>query len=618
MRTPSFVLAVIALAGAAAAPLPGSAPDLPCTTDLDAAVAMVTDQPTVAPTRLTTGGVDIAVVVDPLVAPGIPNALLATDLGLCSVDAFNLVAGPLGGAVSLASGFASVAGMPWLGEVEVRDVAVDGDVVTLTTHGGRHAVTSDWTITVDARGIRDASFVTTDFATGLGAIDLHDWEGITSLPGHGRTWTRGADGLLSLERTIADDLAASIAEREAAAAHAAEVAGLAPGDLLEGDLDGQVVRYTLGFAAPTVETVPTGVDYADRLNYVDRGMDVIFDQYESWGATDVWDGSARTFFGFETVPDEIGYVNFDSPIAAFCLACAFVGDFIEIHQLLAFGEVIESPAFGSAYPDDNSLALEVVGHEFTHAVQGGYGDGNVGLTNAFYEATAVASQALFHEAENSNQVGSLEYGDNGNACNGFENGRGTWIDAQAAGPFLDGHTYDACYFWWTFVAEHGGEGLVALMEALPAVGALDGEQIDRHLLQLDLASPIGDRTVELSRWAAAYTAGTSANGYTIVDGSGDALEWFGPLGDAERSRTLSSGDTLDVSLFNGGTAGFSIAEAGTLSRLPSAAKAYVWRIEDRQLVLVGPASRGMAVQPGDLLALVAPGADVVDGTVALD
>ena len=630
MPRTSRLLAIAALAAVAAVPaLPTTTPTVDtraldglCASDGLDATTLVTDR--AAPLRpASAAGRAIAVVVDPLVPPGIPTALLDTPAGLCTTEAFNLtVADLLDDPAAVASLFASTAAMPWLGEVEVRDVAVDGDTVKLSTFGGRHNVTSDWQVTVDALGVRSATFTTVAFGTDLVAGDTHALEGITSRPGHTRTWTRDAAGLLQVDMTVADQLAAATADRGAAAANAAAAAGLAPGDLLEGELDGQVVRFTLGFAAPLVETpmVGAGEDdlVADRLVYVKNGMDLVYDQFESWGTPDVWDGDARTFLGVGTVPDEVGYVNYNSPLAVVCLACAVLGDFIEIHMDLFFAETTEEALIGVDYPNNNSYTLEVVGHEFTHAVQGGYGDGALGLTNAFYEATATASQALFHEAENSAQRGSIEYLDSANGCEGFENDRGGWIAAQADGPFLADHTYDACYFWWTYLAQRGGPGLVDVMEALPGLRGQGDSDLDRHLLQLDLAAPTGDGTADLAYWAAAYTAGADADGYEIEDGSGDVHDWFALLTPAERSRDLGAGTALPVTLARGGTAGFTITAAGTVASLPSGTAAHLFDVVDGRILPAGPAEIGTPVGPGQVLAVVGVSEDGGTGVVGID
>ena len=588
-----------------------------CAADGAAATRLISERAVGAPVRTRAAGLPIAVVTDPLVPPGIPHALLDTPAGLCTTETFNLTVEPnLAGPLAVATAFASTAGMPWLGAVDVRDVEVVGDTVELTTFGGRHGVTSRWAITLDSVGVRRAAFETVTFGTGLRGADVHSLEGITSLPGHRRSWSRDALGLLHVDATVADDLAASYAGRDAAAAHAARVAGLAPGELLEQELKGQVIRFTLGVAAPGVEAVPTGADLADRLLYMHEGMGRIYKQYEQWGATDVWGSTSRTFSGFSTVaPDPVGYINFNSGMSEVCLACAYLGDFIEIHVNVNFAELTEGPLLGVDYPDDNSYMLEVVGHEFTHAVQGGYGDGDVGLTNAFYEATATASQALFHEAENSAQRGSIEFLDTANGCEGFENGKGGWIQAQAEGPFLDGHTYDACYFWWTYMANHGGEGLVRLMKALPGVRGEGDATIDRHLLQLDLASPQLDGTPDLAFWAAAYTAGGEADGYKITDGSGDVHDWFTLLTPASRAGELEPGTTSPLTVADGGTAGFRVTAAGTLAGLPAGAEAFAFEVVDGGIGLLGPVGVGSPLAAGQILAVVAPLAGAFEGAV---
>lgn len=586
-----------------------------CATNVDDAARLVSSRLTAPVVRTAAAGMSIAVVTDPLIPPGIPHALLDTEHGLCVVDAFNLTVAPqLGSAAAIASGFASTAAMPWLGEVTVSDVVTNGDTVTLTTSGGRHNVTSTWTITVDALGIRAAGFETVAFGIGLEGTDIHHLEGVTSLPGHSRSWTRDALGMLHIDASIVDDLQASFAERDAAASRAALVVGRSPGDLMQHELDGQVIRFTLGVAGIPVEGVDTVGGLADRLLHAHRGMGRIYDQFEGWGVPDVWDGSVRTYWGNGTaVPDETGYINFNSGLSAYCLACAVLGDFIEIHLELNFAEFADL-LLGTHYPDDNSLTLEVIGHEFTHALQGGYADGNPGLTKSFTEGTAVASQSLFHEAENSAQGRSLEYLDSAQGCEGFENDHDSWIAAQAAGPFYF-HGYDACYFWWTYMANHGGPGLVRLLEASAQVEGVEVNERNLHLL--DLASTGGDGTPDLAYWAAAYTAGPDGDGYEVTDGSGDVHDWLAIMSPAERARDLAPGGSSAVTLEGSGTVGFRITGDGTLRELPAGTEGFLYDVVDAAITFLGPADVGTTVAAGQILTLVGPTFGQFEGTVHL-
>lgn len=603
---------------AAASPtgvLEPSVVNIACDTDADEAVRFVTSRATQPVVRTEAAGISIAVVTDPLIPPGIPHALLDTEHGLCVVDAFNLTVAPgLGSTATIASAFASTAAMPWLGDVSVSDIVTNGDTTTLTTSGGRHNVTSTWTIAVDALGIRNASFETVAFGTDLEGTDIHHLEGVTSLPGHSRSWTRDALGMLHIDASIVDDLHASFAERDAAASRAALAVGRSPGDLMQHELDGQVIRFTLGVAGIPVEGVDTVGGLADRLLHAHRGMGRIYAQFEGWGVPDVWDGSVRTYWGNGTaVPDETGYINFNSGLSAYCLACAVLGDFIEIHLELNFAEYADL-LLGTHYPDDNSLTLEVIGHEFTHALQGGYADGNPDLTKSFTEGTAVASQSLFHEAENSAQARSLEYLDSAQGCEGFENDHDSWIAAQAAGPFYF-HGYDACYFWWTYMANHGGPGLVRLLEASEMV---EGAEInERNLHLLDLASTDGDGTPDLAYWAAAYTAGQDGDGYKVTDGSGDVHDWLAIMRPAERARDLAPGDSLTITLDGSGTVGFRITGDGTIRGLPAGTEAFLYDVVGGAITFRGPADVGTPVTAGQILTVVGPTFGQFEGNVQL-
>lgn len=586
-----------------------------CAAEARDVVRLVSPRVTEPVVRTAAAGLPIAVVTDPLIPPGIPHALLETEHGLCTVDTFNLTVAPeLGSTAAIASAFASTAAMPWLGDVTVSDLATNGDTTTLTTSGGRHNVTSTWTITVDALGVREASFETVAFGTNLEGTDVHHLEGVTSLPGHRRSWTRDALGMLHIDASIVDDLHASFTERNAAASRAALAAGLPPGDLMQHELDGQVIRFTLGVAGIPVEGVDTVGGLADRLLHAHRGMGRIYDQFEGWGVRDVWDGSVRTYWGNGTaVPDETGYINFNSGLSAYCLACAVLGDFIEIHLELNFAEYADL-LLGTHYPDDNSLTLEVIGHEFTHALQGGYADGNPDLSKSFTEGTAVASQSLFHEAENSAQVRSLEYLDSAQGCEGFENNHDSWIAAQAAGPFYF-HAYDACYFWWTYMANHSGPGLVRLLEASAEVEGVEINERNLHLL--DLAATDGDGTPDLAHWAAAYTAGPDGDGYKVTDGSGDVHDWLAIMSPAQRARDLAPGDSLTVTLEGSGTLGFRITGDGTLRELPAGTEAFLYDVVDGDITFLGRAGVGTTATAGQILTVVGPTFGQFEGNVHL-
>ncbi|MFT4745056.1 MAG: hypothetical protein ACI9AD_000904 [Nitriliruptoraceae bacterium] len=626
MRLARPLVALAALVGLAAVPVVApSSPMLPelgalggaCVTDVADAATLVTDLPADLPLRSVAGGMPVTIVTDPLVAPGIPYALLDTGVGLCTIDSFNLtVAAALGGPAAVATAFASTAGMPWLGDVAVHGLAVNGETVTLSTFGGRHNVSSDWTITIDARGVRDARFETIAFATDLHVGDVADLEGVTSRPGHSRSWVRDANGMLSINATISDDLMASYSERDAAVQRAANVAGLAPGDFLERTFsDGQTVKMSFGVAATPVETPVTGVAQADRLTHLFLGLSEIYEDFQSWGMSDPWDEGARTYFGFNTiVPDDAGYINISSGLSAYCLACAFLNDTIEVHAEYAFPEIAQQ-LVGVSYPDADDFFVGVMGHELVHSMQGGYSDGEAGsLSTSFTEGTARASEGLYDLGEDTYQDGSIAYVDNGNGCEGFENGRGGWINAQAAGPFL-GHTYDACYFWWSYYAQYGGPGLVALLEALPVASSASGNAADRNLILLDAASPVGDGTLDLAYWAAAYTAGSSADGFTFADATGDVHDWHALLTPAQRSSDL--GLSANVTVADGGTMGFRVTRSGVLTAVPDGAELFLFEVSDNELRRVGPAAVGAAVAVGQILTVVAATTGSVSGTITI-
>ena len=608
----ALVVPVAASSPSAAANPPLSAGSAACAGD-DAAVAAATlvHADAAFEGRDLIAGLPAATAVDGRITPGFSTALLQVGGRWCSAEAFNAAAREhLAGAdaVTVASAFASVAAMPYLGQVSVSDLRIAGHAVRLTTAGGRHGAISDWTVLVDAQGVQSATFQTTAWKRGVADGSIGGFEGITSLPGHSRTFARGADGLVRIDATVDDLLARSAQEREAATARAATIAGLAPGDDLAATFsDGYTIKVSYGMAPYTPDAgLDSGVKQADRLRRILSGVKVSYNDFLRWGVRDPFDNTSRTMSGLEThVPDAAGYINVDSPLAATCLACAFLTDGVEVHIALLFPEIAQ-PYLDIAYPDTEQFLNGVIGHELVHSLQGGYSNMEVTAfyDAAFVEGTARASESLHDDASHSHQTRSIMYSDNANGCEGFENDGGTWIAAQAAGPF-NGHTYDACYFWWTYFAHHGPEGLVALLKASPQVFEFattsSGDEASRNLRLLDLASPVRDGSLDLARWGAAAATGSSADGFTIPAGqSGDSLDWYALLKPASRATALQHSQTVTVA--NAGVRAFRVDEAATITALP--AKAYVMDVIERKFALT-PAAIGTALTPGQILVLVA-------------
>lgn len=568
----------------------------------------------VAPLAEATGtaqvaGLDVVRTLDPLIAPGIAGALLDVDGVLCTPEAFNLAAPTLlpgATAAELATAFASVAGMNYLGDVVARDLHVDGRTVRLTTVGGRHGAVSDWTVTVDDAGIVSARFETTGWEGALADTSIGGLEGVTSLPGHSRTWTRGVDGLLAVDATVRSDLADSYDSREEDIARAAAVVGNEPGDPLDHTgADGQQVIVSLGLSPYTPDAgVDTHVEQADRLRSLHAGLVRNYTQMESFGLVDPWDNTTRTYLGRGTVvPDEAGYVNIESGLSAYCLACAVVADTFEIHIAYVFPDVAPE-VVGASYDDRAAFLNDVLYHEMVHSVQGGYSSGRASrYTNSFLEGIARASESLTDTAAGTFQPGSIAYLDNGNGCEGFENGRGSWITAQSRGAFDQGHTYDSCYLFWTYFAEHGGVGMMDLIKTMDATldANAQGNSVTLSLASLRAASPSGDGLADLARWGGAFATGA---GYGIEDGTGTRNDWFSLLRPANRASTTASAGNVDVR--NGGVMAFTVTKDGAITGLPNGAAAYVATVADDRSVDVRPVTIGDAVVAGDVISIVAP------------
>lgn len=619
MIRPASLLALAAVATAAIAAAPTSAAMTPdgCVAGPPelAAHELVADHATVDAVG-DVAGLTVATAVDPFVPPGIPNALLEVGGAWCTVDHFPAAAAAhLGGApaVQVASAFASVAGMQYLGDVTVSDVAVNGTEVRLTTTGGRHGAVSNWTVRMAGTRVVAANFTTTGWTPGV-AANAGSLEGITSLPGHTRSFVATPDGRIAIDATVADLMARVEAERPAAVAHAAEVAGLAPGDDLSHTFDDDfTIKVSYGMSPYTPDTgTDTGVKYADRLRTVLAGVVSSYADFYAWGVRDPFDNDSRTVGGSETgLPEAAGYINIDSPLTPVCLACSYLADAMEIHIALLFPEIAPVVA-GVSYPDSEQFMVGVIGHEMVHSLQGGYSSAGGGVFgSAFIEGLARASESLHGNADNSYQRGSIHYVDSSNGCEGFENSRGGWINAQAAGPF-NGHTYDACYFWWTYFAEHGPTALTTLLEAMPAaMASSQGDAATRNQRLLDLA--YGDGALDLARWGAAAAAGSDADGYVIEAGdTGTFYDWFALLTPAPRARTLSGSQSADVA--DGGFRAFRAEAATTVTQVPAGAATYVFSIVDRQLVAT-PVTVGTPVGAGDIVVVVARGGEQVTGTL---
>ena len=616
------LVAPSAAAGEVPAP-PGSAcADGPA----GSAATLVSEQPTLAGVERIEG-IQAAIVVDPMIPPGIASALLEIGGRWCPVEWFNAAAAewlPNPDPVSLAKAFASVAAMQYLGEVAVEDVAVAGPAVHLVTMGGRHGAESRWVVTVDDAGVRAASFTTLSWNLTDGVVGEHgsagshaSIEGVTSLPGHTRTFRRAPDGRVLIDAGVEDLLERSIREREAAVRRAATLAHLPPGDDLRHEFeDGLVIKVSYGMSPYTPDSgQDTGVAHADRLRTMLKGAVMHYEDFMRWGVTDPFGNAGRTVGGNDIGGlERAGYINVDSPLTPVCIACAFLTDAMELHVAYLTPEILQLVAPVS-YPDSEKLMQTVIGHEMVHSLQGGYGNGSgaTSLGSAFIEGLARASESLHDIAGNSFQPGAMSYVDNSNGCEGFDNGASSWIEAQARGPF-DGHTYDACYFWWTYLAAHGPEGFVDLLESLPAALASGGgSSASRSLRLLALASPEGDAAVEMARWGAAAAAGSSADGFTIPAGrTGERFDWFSLLFPAARGSTLEFSHPVSVS--GGGVRAYTVTQERAIGALPGGSRAHVFDIVDRQLV-PAEAGAGTCVYPGQILTVVAPSATDIAGSL---
>ncbi|HYH27787.1 MAG TPA: hypothetical protein VEA19_03300, partial [Actinomycetota bacterium] len=347
-----------------------------CEADARVAARRLVDRNATLDRAARIGGLDSAIVTDQRIAPGFATALLRIDGAFCSVERFNDAASdqmPGASPEAIATAFASVVAMPYLGEVRVDRVARVGSVVSLRTSGGRHGAVSSWVVSLDGSGVRAAKFVTTGWDRSLQRGSAGDLEGVTSLPGHTRTFTRLADGRVVIDATVMDLLERSYRERDAAVARAAAITGRAPGDDLKHTFtDGFTIKVSYGMSPYTPDAgMDTGVKQADRLRTILAGVISHYKDFLRWGARDPFDNDSRTFLGNETgLPEAVGYINVDSPMSPVCLACAYIADTLEVHIMLLFPELAPE-LVPVSYPDSEKFLQTVIGHEMVHSLQGG-------------------------------------------------------------------------------------------------------------------------------------------------------------------------------------------------------------------------------------------------------
>lgn len=496
-----------------------------------------------------------ALVLEPLVYPGVRHRLIQAGSYWCDAGGFNSawrLAGRPDDALEMASAYVRIAPAAFFDGVTVRSVrAVAPGVVSLETHALTNGITAEWTVTVDAAGVRTATWTTTGLAV---RPFTAQWEGVSALPGLRRAYRRAPDGSLAMTQALFSELTAE-----------------SPGPFTEGvTADEFTIRLSFGdtHASPT-PGMDTGNEIVDRPRIILKMLLDNYQEFYDWGLRKGWIGSP---WGQDLLED-VGYVYFDSAISAYCWACVFIREDFNIHISSAVVQILE--ALGWEYPDENDALANVLGHEMVHNFQNAYykpTQNNASTSTSFSEGTARFQESIHAYSGVSHQPRSLIYHTGrddipgislaANSCNGWD---GSNIEASFAGGPFTGKSYNACYFWLSWYPRHGTAGIVDLFEAMhdhatrpgheEVIGAL--QQATGGTFADDLAAfaqasitgkgyewaapgteePVRDWGVHLDRWSPAMLEGT---------------EW---------SRTIGNGGVTAREI---GTGGYASSSDGTL------------------------------------------------------
>lgn len=493
----------------------------------DASRTLVDDRARVVRTERL-GGLETALVLEPALLPAIRHRLIDAAGWWCDVAGFNHGWSRTQDAASapeVATAFAHVAAAPYMDGLSVRSVTVPAPgLVEIETHARTNGIVADWQILVDDAGVRRASWTATDFAVEPFDPQLR---GITALPGTSRTFTR-VGGSLHVDEAIPLD--GPDAEQSL---------------YTEGETeDGFTIRISLGNS--TVSPDPdedVGHTQVDFMRFVLRATLDNYSAHHRWGLGQTW-------------TDDLGYVYVDDAISALCLACVVISETFNIHINRAI--VPAAGALGYHYPDDDLLYSDVLGHELFHNFQLGYAQVDSKPTPHFSyaEGTARFQETLHDYSWISHQPQSLIYANDSNGCNGFD---GSDRDAAMHSGPVEGHSYNACYFWLTWYARNGTEALVDLVKVM---GEHSEAESDWAWVRDAIESATGEPVEEDLANFARMTLTRDGYAFPAGDGTGEAIDWSLYL-EPWRVDVLARGDTATEALTDGGVMAREIRVGGT-------------------------------------------------------
>lgn len=446
----ALCVGLIAPAGSASRPQPGarcsegSLPD--AATEIFGRGTEVVDTVPIA-------GLSGALVLEPLIAPGTRGRLLRVGDTWCEASTgFNLgwiATGRSFDGDAAARAYVRLAAAPYFDGVSIQSVEETApSTYTIATHALTNGIDARWVVAVDNLGIRSATWTATAFAQ----APLHaEQEGLTALPGGTETYARTAQGLLAASRGLPNPSRAATGEPSVAEY-------VSPDDFR--------IAVSIGDSHVALDPgMDTGVRKADIVRETLRAIKVNYEDFYSWGLRKGW-GELEPVSG----PNK-GYVYINDALSLYCFACVFIADDFQIHMLSEVELVLQ--LLGYSYPDGVKAYQDIIGHEMFHNFQNRYvkpgplgRSAGRGVSTAYSEGTARAQEAMHDYSGVSFQDQSLIYANDGNGCNGFE---GSNFDAaMASGVFNKG--YSACFFWLSWFAAEGTDGLAKLLsKAYPKV-----------------------------------------------------------------------------------------------------------------------------------------------------
>jgi hypothetical protein len=544
----------------------------------------------------TVAGFESALVLEPLIYPGVRHRLIRAGGLWCEASALNLAWGLAdrpADAAAIATAFARLGGVVHFDGVKVlRSTQIAPGLFSVDTHAFTNGITARWTIGVDGQGVRTARWI----ATGLGVEPFEaEWEGIGATPGQTRTYTRSPAGLLGQVEPLLPELDA------------------VPEPVTEGrGTDGFTIRISTGGSQYSPNAgQDTGVHDVD---FTRRVRDVAVENYNEflqWGFVKQWDS-------------EVGTIFIDDSSAASCWACVTRSATFNIHITNRIEQILL--ALGWEYDDQRDALSTVIGHEMYHNWQNAYGKPNFNdRTSSFSEGTARMQETAHEYSAVSHQPNSLVYSTGrqvpanavslaANSCNGWD---GSDIHAAFAnGPFT-GKSYNACYFWLTWFGTHGTDGQVGLLTAMKTHQSNGAEWADNRGAIQEVVG--GSILPDLVAFAAAALTG---DGYTWGDiaGKQQPLDWSVYL-DRWTVATLAPGGSATATLRDGGVMARKVEVGGYPSLTSSRAETGLAQIRsDGAGTTYEVLEPGACIEPpaeGELIWLVAayPGAGTASAQI---